>query len=243
MYCFKEIEFHYGILYHDDFICILKMHLGSSDYFGIRVSNDKLNELVDALNQINSGVVSEVIVSEGSPISKSGNNYNADIIIRRSNNWLDILSGCQSGNDIIFEYGGIFIDCKVLPKLIQALKGVVTKEVFYAEHFTRPDYDSDNDLMYWIIVLKFDDCVVVLSLDSRNCVYGKSIPMSKISAISKKLIKRYDTHIKAILQGFNPNTDFSLITANGRGVVPLPSADSALFVAQTLIDIKDSQQP
>ena len=151
--------------------------------------------------------------------------------------------GRQSNNNNFYGYGGIITDCKVLPELIQALNGVVSNGIFEAEYFIKPDYDSDNDLMYWIIVLKFDDCVVVLSLDSRNCVYGKSIPMSKISAISKKLIKRYDTHINAILQGINANTDFSLVTSNGRGVVPLPSADSALFVAQTLMDIKDSQQP
>ena len=185
---FKIVEFHYGILHHDDFICILKMHLGSGHFWGIRVSNDKLDELVDALSQINSGKVS--IVSEGSPISKSGNNYNADIIICRPNNSIHILSGCQSGNDYISECGGFVIEGNVLPELIQALNGVVSNGVFEAEHFIQPDYDSDNGLMYWIIVLKFDDCVVVLSLDSRNCVYGKSIPMSKISAISKKLILR-----------------------------------------------------
>ena len=241
MKCFKIVESHYGVLHHDDFICILKMHLGSSQFFCIRVSNDKLDELVGALSQINSGKVA--IVSEGSPISKSGNNYNADILISRPDNSLYIESACKSGNDYIFECGGFVIGCKVLPDLIQALNGVVSNGVFEAEHFIKPDYDSDNDLMYWIIVLKFDDCVGVLSLDSRNCVYGKSIPMSKISAISKKLMKKYETHIKAILQGFNPNTDFSLVTANGRGIVPLPSADSALFVAQTLIDIKYSQQP
>ena len=154
-----------------------------------------------------------------------------------------IQRGRQSINDIFYGYGGIIIECKVLPKLIQALKGVVTDGAFYAEHFIQSDYDSDNGLMCWIIVLKFDDCVVVLSVNSSNSVYGISIPMSKISAISKKIIKKYNTHIEAIMQGVNPNTDFSLVTANGRGVVPLPSADSALFVAQTLIDIKDPQQP
>ena len=154
-----------------------------------------------------------------------------------------ILSGRQSGNNIILESGGIITECKVLPELIQALKGVVADGAFYAEYFIQPDYDNDNDLMYWIIVLKFDNCVVVLSLDSRNSVCGMSIPMTKISDISKKLIKKYETHMKAILQGINANTDFSLLKANGRGVVLLPSADSALFVAQTLMDIKNSQGP
>ena len=241
MKCFKIVEFHYAVLHHDDFICILKMHLGSGQFLCIRVSNDKLDELVGALSQINSGKVA--IVSEGSPISKSGNNYNADILISRPDNSLYIESACKSGNDYNFECGGFVIGCKVLPDLIQALNGVVSNGIFEAEHFIQPDYDSDNDLMYWIIVLKFDDCVVVLSVNSSNSVYGISIPMYKISAISKKIIKKYNTHIEAILQGGNPNTDFSLVTANGRGVVPLPSADSALFVAQTLIDIKDSQQP
>ena len=240
---FIIVETHYGILYYDDFICIFDMSISSDYYFGIRVLNDKLDELVDALNQINSGIVSEAIVSEGSPIMKNGNNYNADIIIRRSNNLFCILSGCQSGNDFVYECGGFFTDSKVLPELIQALKGIVTNGAVYAEYFIKPDYDSDNDLMYWIIVLKFDNCVVVLSLDSRNSVYGMSIPMTKISDISKKLIKKYETHMKAILQGINANTDFSLLKANGRGVVPLPSADSSLFVAQTLMDIKDSPGP
>lgn len=248
MYCFKKEDCHYGILFHDDFICVLDMDIRLDYYYGIRVLNDKLDELVDALNQINSGIVSEAIVSEvivpeGSPIMKNGNNYNADIIIRRSNNMFSILSGRQSGNNIILESGGIITECKVLPELIQALKGVVADGAFYAEYFIQPDYDNDNDLMYWIIVLKFDNCVVVLSLDSRNSVYGMSIPMTKISDISKKLIKKYETHMKAILQGINANTDFSLLKANGRGVVLLPSADSALFVAQTLMDIKNSQGP
>jgi hypothetical protein len=187
--------------------------------------------------------VSEVIVYDSAPIMTKWNNFHADILISKSNNMFSIQIGCQSNNNNFYGYGGIIIECKVLPDLIQALNGVVSNGIFEAEHFIQPDYDSDNGLMYWIIVLKFDDCVVVLSPDSRNCVYGKSIPMSKISAISKKLMKKYETHIKAILQGFNPNTDFSLVTANGRGIVPLPSADSALFVAQTLIDIKYSQQP
>lgn len=217
---FIIVETHYGILYYDDFICIFDMSISSDYYFGIRVLNDKLDELVDALNQINSGIVSETIVSEvivpeGSPIMKNGNNYNADIIIRRSNNMFSILSGRQSGNNIILESGGIITECKVLPELIQALKGVVTNGAFYAEYFIQPDYDSDNDLMYWIIVLKFDNCVVVLSLDSRNSVCGMSIPMTKISDISKKLIKKYETHMKAILQGINANTDFSLLKAMG----------------------------
>ena len=240
---FIIVESHYGILYHDDFICIFDMSISSDYYYGIRVSNNKLDELVDALCQINIGIVSEVIVYNSAPIMTKWNNFHADILISKSNNMFSIQRGRQSINDIFYGYGGIIIECKVLPKLIQALKGVVTDGAFYAEHFIQSDYDSDNGLMYWIIVLKFDDCVVVLSVDSSNSVYGISIPMSKISAISKKLIKRYDTHIKAILQGFNPNTDFSLVTANGRGVVPLPSADSAMFVAQTLIDIKDPQGP
>ena len=239
---FIIVETHYGILFHDNFICIFDMSISSDYYFGIRVLNDKLDELVDALNQIDSGIVSEVIVSEGSPIMKNGNNYNADIIIRRSNNLFCILSGCQSGNDFVYECGGFFTDSKVLPELIQALKGIVTNEAFYAEYFIQPDYDRDNNLMYWIIVLKFDDCVVLLSLNSENCVDGMRIPMSKISAISKELIKKYDTHMKAILQGINANTDFDLFNAHGK-IVHLPSTNSALFVARTLIYIKDSQQP
>ena len=112
MYCFKKEDCHYGILFHDDFICVLDMDIRLDYYYGIRVLNDKLDELVDALNQINSGIVSEAIVSEvivpeGSPIMKNGNNYNADIIIRRSNNMFSILSGRQSGNNIILESGGI----------------------------------------------------------------------------------------------------------------------------------------
>lgn len=240
---FIIVESHYGILFHDDFIYVLDMSISSVDYYGIRVSNDKLDELVDALCQINTGIVSEVIVYDSAPIMTKWNNFHADILISKSNNMFSIQIGRQSNNNNFYGYGGIIIECKVLPKLIQALKGVVINGALNAEHFIQSDYDSDNDLMYWIIVLKFDDCVVVLSVNSSNSVYGISIPMYKISAISKKIIKKYNTHIEAILQGVNPNTDFSLVTANGRGVVPLPSADSALFVAQTLIDIKDSQQP
>ena len=241
MYCFKKEDRRYGILFHDDFICVLDMDIRLDYYYGIRVLNDKLDELLDALNQINTGIVSSVTVAGGSPIWKCGNNYNADILIRRSDKLFSILSGRQSGNNIILETGGIITECKVLPELIQALNGVVINGAFDVGHFIAPDGDSDH--MYWIIVLKFDDRVVLLNLDSKNKVQGMNIPNSKISAVSKKLMKKYLTHMRAISQGIDANTDFSLTYSNGYSSLYLPSADSALFVAQTLLDIKDSQQP
>ena len=242
MKCFKKEDSLYGILFHDDFIYIINMNISSKLYSGIRVSNDKLDDLVDALNLINTGIESSVIVAESTPIWEYGNkNYYADIIVSKSNSWLSILSGRQYGNDIIYKDGGIISECIVLPELIQVLKGDEINEAFDAEHFIRPD--SDDDLVYWIVVLKFDDCVVLLSLDSNNTVVGMSIPNSKISAVSKKLMKKYLTHMRAISQGIDANTDFSLTYSNGYSSLYLPSADSALFVAQTLLDIKDSLQP
>ena len=95
---FKIVESHYGILYYDDFICIFDMSISSDYYFGIRVLNDKLDELVDALNQINSGIVSEAIVSEvivynSAPIMTKWNNFHADILISKSNNMFSIQIG------------------------------------------------------------------------------------------------------------------------------------------------------